>query len=236
MTATLVNLTEALTQACADLRKMKRFKGAYVHTAKCSTIEERRKDALSDQEHLEPGDAGYQTPETIEEGIRDYVCVSLDIDYSELYEGLHSNSEFVGVEFDYLAFENAFKDWLLPYLGGDKSLLPNEIRFDFENEFFRELDDDTDSVDEPENDTTTHQATRCSIEGDEIVIRIPKERLVEITEQTCLAVGEIANLDNFANEIVSGLSDNGCADIEIMVSDAIESLIQDGSKSFISWA
>lgn len=137
MTTTLVNLTEALTKACEDLRKMKRFKGAYIATARCKSADAIRKDFHDDNEGRSPDDEWYKSEEEIERFIRDYALVEFDIHYDELTEGMRSDSEFVNVEFDYWGFEKAFKDWLLPYLGGDESVIPENLRLNHENEFMR---------------------------------------------------------------------------------------------------
>lgn len=132
-----VNLTEAMTKACADLRSMKKFNGVRVLTATCTSAQEFRKDWQEDMRHTDPSDPDYKTPHQIEEFIRDYAIITLEFDFDELTCDL-PDSDYISSEFDIYQFEKDFRKWVLRYVGNDESVLPKEFLFEHcDNELIR---------------------------------------------------------------------------------------------------
>jgi hypothetical protein len=113
-----VNLTKSLHKACVDLKKMRSFNGLYVLYAEAKPYTDHVKECRDDG----------MSKAQAEQWSKDYACVSfhLDTDWADN----HSESDYVESEFNYGKLERDFKAWLLPYIGGDESLLPKNLNLD----------------------------------------------------------------------------------------------------------
>lgn len=109
-----INLTRAIEQAVADLKKARKFSDLYVINAWCQSETQKLADCESD---------GLGDEET-RAYIEDYAYIGVHLDVYDLAE---THSEYVTTEFNWRALREDFKNWLLPYIGGDESLLPSEI-------------------------------------------------------------------------------------------------------------
>ncbi len=123
-----MNLTEALNKACNELKRMHRFKGLPIIEVRIKSADERRKEAIADEE---------MTLEEIEEWIDGYVCWGVHLDTYSSFE-FGSSNEYVSSEFDWGSLEKDFKAFLLPFLDGDASLIPKNLDLEGgDNEFMK---------------------------------------------------------------------------------------------------
>lgn len=76
-------------------------------------------------------------------------------------------------------------------------------------------------------------ATKCNLEGDEIVIRIPVAYLPDLIDRVCEIEGELADLPAFARDLVVQLNSNACSDFDIMVASSIESMVWNCEVQFV---
>jgi len=111
-----MNLTEQIEKACIALKQMETFNGLYIEEVSCQSLESKLADAASD---------GLSEEET-RKYVEDYASMVLVFDlWFDAYD-----SKYISVEFDLPKLEEDFKEFILPYLGNDESLLPKEFLFE----------------------------------------------------------------------------------------------------------
>lgn len=110
-----MNLTAALTRACEKLKQDRTFNGLTVFNAWHMTEEEKRTAAADD---------GMSEEET-ERWINDYACVNFELDRWPME--LHESAPYTEIVFDDAALQKDFRAFLLTFLDGDESVLPDEI-------------------------------------------------------------------------------------------------------------
>lgn len=109
-----INLTKALTKACLELASRGEWNGLSVMYVSVEGEDEKRRDAQND---------GLSAAAT-EAYITDYCCVSIHLEFDDMFD---SDCPYVSTVIDCQKIDRDFKDWILPYIGNDESLLPSEI-------------------------------------------------------------------------------------------------------------
>lgn len=112
-----MNLTAAMEKACAQLNEKGIWNGLYVLNASAESESQKREDAKLDE----------LTPEETERYVCDYCCVNFHLDTYDLFE---SHSEYVTGEIDHGKLQKDFREWLLPFVGNDESVLPHRINLE----------------------------------------------------------------------------------------------------------